>query len=211
MKKLFLLLVLAFGACAMPIEPATDSDPQGEEAEVDGIKQDVWCFGFPYETMAFPVNQGAWEGSGAGQVMRAPFWTDGCKPAGTEFGYGQIDGEINLNRSVPWLPSTCWTWKSAYNSGVVCNNQPYECPVQACLTEPVTWKNSPTEGTSWGWSQWSAISSTVSAAPGNHGIWPKVPTQCSTGVGTPQFNPNGAGGTLLACKYTMPTFWLRQN
>lgn len=215
MKKLvFALLMSLFAlACALPIEPSTDSDAESDEPEVDGIKQDVWCFGFPYKTMAFPLSQGPWRGDGAGQVMVAPFWNGNCQPAGTEFGYGQEDGEINLIQNVGWSPSTCWTWKNSATSGIVCNDQAYQCPANACLTEPVTWQLEPTAPNNtinWGWSQWSAIPSSQSAAPGNHGIWPKAPSQCSNGTATPQFNPNGQGGSLLSCRYAMGTYWLKQ-
>jgi len=208
MKKLLLLLVLVFGACApIDIDPATDAD-EADELEVDGIKQDSWCFGFPYKVMNFPVNQGAWQGSGAGQNSSPIFWNNHCPVTGEEYSYVQDDGEINLLQSVGWAPNTCWTWKNAYNAGIVCNGQSFQCPANACLTLPSTWQleaTPPLNAIIWDWSN-----PTESAAPGRHGIWPKVPTQCSTAVPTPQFNPNGSGGTSLTCKYPMPAYVLKQ-
>lgn len=209
LTKFALLLVLTFGACAMPIEPATDSDPQVDEAaEIDGIKQDSWCFGFPFRTMAFPQNQGAWKGDQAGQWMQAPFWNNHCPVLGEEYNYAQDDGQINLLQNVGWSPNTCWTWQGSTGSGIVCNNQTFQCPASACLTLPAAWQLEaapPLNAIIWDW-----VNPTESAAPGRHGIWPKTSTQCSTGVAIPQFNPNGSGGTLLNCKYSMPNYKLKQ-
>ena len=191
-------------------EPYTDVDDIEHEpaAEVEGIEQDSWCFGFPYRLMGFPENQGAWRGDAAGQTMVAPFWTNACFPTGTDMGYAQEDGEINLVQNVGWAPSTCWTWKGSTGSGIVCNGQSFQCPANACLGIPAWWQleaTPPLNAQIWNW-----VNPNESSAPGRHGIWPKVPSQCSSAVANPQFTPNGSGGSSLVCKYPMGTYWLRQ-
>lgn len=210
MKKLLLSLAILFvTACgAVDDESLADgSDEAADEADVGKKEEALWCFGFPYMTMAFPTDQGAWKGSGAGQIMYALFGNTGpsCPPVGTEIAYGQDDGQINLIQSVGWAPNTCY---KATNSIVVCNGQSFPCPATACLTLPSMWqmsKNAPGNEQVWDW-----VNPSYSASPGRHGIWPAQQNTCASGPATAQFNPNGSGGTTLACTYPMGMFNLHQ-
>ena len=201
----FVLGIIALFAMACG-EPSTDVDDI--EVEVDGVNQASWCFGFPYKVMNFPENQGAWRGSEAGQNSSPIFWNNHCPATGEEYAYVQNDGKINLLQNVGWAPSTCWTFKGSTGAGIVCNNQSFQCPAQACITTPSTWQLEaapPLNAIIWGWTN-----PNESAAPGRHGIWPKVPTQCSNGVPTPGFTPNGSGGSTLTCDYPMGAYYLKQ-
>lgn len=202
MKKMYAFVVfLILSACG--------DIPEGFETEIDIItdggvdlkhnEQALWAFPFPYSTMAFPQDQGPWLGNGAGQTMVANPWVS--RWTATDVDYYQTDNEINLVRSVPGNINTC---AGGGGPAAVCNSTYYACPATACLTLPTQWQNESTDPWYWGWQTGG------SAAPGNHGIWPKYNVQCSGNNPHIQYNPGPNNTITLACMYSMPPFWLHQ-
>lgn len=201
MKKYAIALILVLSACSMPIEPATDSDSQYDEAgdlEVEGKEQASICYAFPYMIMGFPENQGLWRGAEAGQIMYAAF-RNTCAATFEVQPYLHSDGEINLNRSIGWPISSCFRIS---NSSIYCN-QPFTCPAVANMTIPALWQqepNAPYNYQVWGWTNPSY------ASPGNHGIWPVSTRQQSTGAPYLQYSPGPNNTTTLTCRYPMASY-----